>query len=57
MTINVTTRQVLHMLKEAYKIGAMEEINGENLEGRADIIAQQLLMKNLWSNDFILQQA
>jgi hypothetical protein len=61
MTITLTTRSILDMMKNAYKIGALEEAIRnpieENLEGRADIVAKDLFLKHAYKDDYIVQQS
>jgi hypothetical protein len=60
MTVTLTTKRLLHMLKEAYKAGAIKEACKdpviENLEGVAETTAQSVLNKYQWEDDFIQQQ-
>ena len=55
MTIELTTRHLLLLLQAAYKQGATDGLQ-DNTAGRADHIAQQILLKELWTDDFKPQQ-
>lgn len=55
MRIELTTRQLVSLLKDAYKIGAQEQPK-DNIEGRADDTARKVIMDNLHHDDFTIQQ-
>lgn len=52
---------MLHMLKEAYKLGAVKEAIKnpieENLEGQAEAAASAIFAKYQWEDDYIIQQS
>ncbi|HLX55200.1 MAG TPA: hypothetical protein VKR58_14750 [Aquella sp.] len=60
MTITITTRRLLCMLQEAYKMAAMKEAVKdpieENLNGTSEIAANAVFDKYKWEDDFIQQQ-
>ena len=60
MVITVTTKRLLHMLKEAYIVGALKEAVKdpvqENLDGTADVEAQKIFNKYQWEDDYLQQQ-
>lgn len=61
MQITITTRHLLHMLKEAYTMGSKEvsaEIFTANPQGRPEIAATDIIMKNLQTHaDYMVQQS
>ena len=61
MQVTITTRHLMHMIKEAYQAGIAEagtEVFASNPEGRPEITAQNIVMRNLLQhNDYLIQQS
>lgn len=55
MRIELTTRQLLHMMQESYIQGAKDLKEGKvvdaSIKSEADNVSQALLMRHLWEND------